>query len=200
MANGAAAESRAVARANIKTLANQVDSGMRIVTACSSCGHMLKTGFGGVFEDDREFAGAAQQIASHTFDLAELLMEQADAGKLNINFRPVNMRLAYHAPCHQRSQGIGRPWYHLLRMMPGVAVEDLDAGCCGMSGTYGFKQEKYAVSMEIGKELFTSISAAQPQMVVTECATCQLQIEHGTAFKAIHPAEILLQAYDESRS
>jgi len=200
IANGAAAEARAVARANINVLDRQAGSGMRIVTACSSCGHMLKTGFGGILEDDGRFAGEAQKIASRTFDLAELLMEQSDAGKLNTNFQPANLRLAYHAPCHQRSQGIGRPWYHLLRMIPGVAVEDLDAGCCGMSGTYGFKQEKYTVSMDIGKELFTKISAARPQMVATECATCQMQIEHGTTFKAIHPAEILLQAYDERHS
>jgi glycerol-3-phosphate dehydrogenase subunit C len=123
-------------------------------------------------------------------------MAQADAGELNTNFQPADLRLAYHAPCHQKSQGIGRPWYHLLRMIPGVTVEDMDAGCCGMSGTYGFKQEKYAVSMEIGEQLFASIRAAQPQMVATECATCQMQIEHGTDFKAIHPAEILLHAYD----
>jgi len=197
MANGDAAAARAAARANVKALAHHVDSGLRIVTACSSCGHMLKTGFSGVLQDDKEFAGAAQKIANNTFDLAELLMAQSDAGKLNIDFQNTNLRLAYHAPCHQRSQGIGRPWYHLLRLIPGVTVEDLDAGCCGMSGTYGFKQEKYTVSMEIGKELFSSIGAARPEMVATECATCQMQIEHGTTFKAIHPAEILLQAYDE---
>jgi glycerol-3-phosphate dehydrogenase subunit C len=81
-------------------------------------------------------------------------------------------------------------------MIPGVTVEDMDAGCCGISGTYGFKQEKYPVSMEIGKQLFASIDAVQPQMVATECATCQMQIEHGTNFKAIHPAEILLHAYE----
>ena len=200
MANGDAAEARAVARTNVKALAHQVDSGVRIVTACSSCGHMLTTGFGGVLEDDEEFAGAAQKIAGRTYDLAELLVEQLDAGKLNINFQHTDLRLAYHAPCHQRSQGIGRPWYHLLRLIPGVTVEDMDAGCCGMSGTYGFKQEKYQVSMEIGKELFASIDAVQPQMVATECATCQMQIEHGTTFKAIHPAEILLQAYGEQKT
>jgi glycerol-3-phosphate dehydrogenase subunit C len=65
-----------------------------------------------------------------------------------------------------------------------------------MSGTYGFKQEKYGVSMAIGRQLFDRIAASQPQFVATECATCRMQIEHGTTFKAIHPAEILLQAYD----
>jgi glycerol-3-phosphate dehydrogenase subunit C len=198
IANGDVAAARAVARANIKALTPQVDAGLRIVTACSSCGHMLKTGFGGVFEDDKEFAGAAQKIANSTFDLAELLIAQSDEGKLNTSFQQTNLRLAYHAPCHQKSQGIGRPWYHLLRMIPGVTVEDIDAGCCGMSGTYGFKQEKYEVSMGIGRELFSSIDAARPQMVVTECATCQMQIEHGTSYKAIHPAEILLQAYNKA--
>ena len=59
-----------------------------------------------------------------------------------------------------------------------------------MSGTYGFKQEKYEVSMAIGKELFKSIDASQAEMVATECATCQMQIEHGTAVKAIHPVAV----------
>jgi glycerol-3-phosphate dehydrogenase subunit C len=199
LANGDAAVARSMARANVRAMAAQVDSGLRIVTACSSCGHMLKTAFGGILEDDKKFAGAAKKLASNTFDLAELLMEQADAGELNTNFQHTNLRLAYHAPCHQKSQGIGRPWYHLLRMIPGVTVEDMDAGCCGMSGTYGFKQEKYAISMEIGEQLFASIRAAQPQMVATECATCQMQIEHGTGFKAIHPAEIMLRAYEGNR-
>jgi glycerol-3-phosphate dehydrogenase subunit C len=195
-ANGNAALARSLARANIRAMAKQVDAGMRVVTACSSCGYMLKTGFGGLLDDDVEFAAAARKVGGSTLDVAELLMAQSDAGKLDTRFKPSNLRLAYHAPCHQKSQGIGRPWYHLLRQIPGVTVEDLDAGCCGMSGTYGFKEEKYEVSMAIGQMLFDSIAAAHPQMVATECATCQFQIEHGTAFKAIHPVEILLQAYD----
>jgi len=198
LANGDVGAARAAARANVKILAQQVDSGLRIVTACSSCGHMLKTEFASVLENDEEFAAAARKIASNTFDLAEFLMALSNAGKLNAGFRQTDLRLAYHAPCHQKSQGTGRPWFHLLRQIPGVSVEDIDAGCCGMSGTYGFKQEKYAVSMDIGRELFASIDAARPQMVTTECATCRMQIEHGTNYKTIHPAEILLEAYSKA--
>jgi len=196
MANGDRTQARAVARSNVRRMANQVDAGMRVVTACSSCGHMLKTEFGGLLKDDKDLADAAKRIASRTFDVAELLMMQSDEGTLNTNFQTANLRLAYHAPCHQKSQGIGRPWFHLLGQIPGVTIEDIDAGCCGMSGTYGFKQEKYGVSMAIGRQLFDRIAASQPQFVATECATCRMQIEHGTTFKAIHPAEILLQAYD----
>jgi glycerol-3-phosphate dehydrogenase subunit C len=199
IANGDAALARALVRSNVKAMAHQVNSGMRIVTACSSCGHMLKTGFGGLLDEDKAFAEEVKKIAANTFDLAELLVQQLDAGSLNTNFQPSSLKLAYHAPCHQKSQGIGRPWYHLLCQIPGMAIVDLDSGCCGMSGTYGFKQEKYDVSMAIGHDLFESIHAAQPQMVTTECATCQLQIEHGTSAKTIHPAEVMLQAYGEHR-
>jgi glycerol-3-phosphate dehydrogenase subunit C len=199
MANGDAIQAHVLARANVRSLVKQVDAGMRIVTACSSCGYMLKSGFGGLLKGDEEFISAAQKIGSQTFDLAELLMAKSDADALNTNFLTTNLHLAYHAPCHQRAQGIGRPWFHLLRKIPGVTIEDIGAGCCGMSGTYGFKQEKYGVSMAIGQELFNRISAAQPQLIATECATCQMQIEHGTNFKAIHPAEILLQAYGGRR-
>jgi len=196
IANGDVAQARAMARANVRVLAEGIEAGMRIVTACSSCGYMLKTAFGGVLEDDKKFAEAADTIARNTLDVGELLVGQLQAGRLNTDFKATNLRLAYHAPCHQKSQGMGRPWFHLLRQLPGVTIEDLDAGCCGMSGTYGFKQEKYNVSMAVGQQLFDCINTSEPQMVATECATCQMQIEHGTNVKAIHPVEIMLQAYD----
>jgi glycerol-3-phosphate dehydrogenase subunit C len=197
LANGDAAEAHKRAEANVNSMIEAVESGARIVTACSSCGHMIKTGFADVLEDNPELAHKAARIAAATFDLAELLESQQDIGKFNSNFAPAasNRKLAYHAPCHQKSQGIGRPWYNLLRQIPGVEIEDLNAGCCGMSGTYGFKQEKYPVSMAVGQELFAGIRASAPEVVVTECATCQMQIEHGTGVKAVHPVDILLNAY-----
>jgi glycerol-3-phosphate dehydrogenase subunit C len=197
LANGDADEARKRAVANVNSMVEAVDAGARVVTACSSCGHMLKTGFAHLLEGDAELEKKADRIAANTFDLAELLVAQQDAGKLNMNFNPAaaSLKLAYHAPCHQKAQGIGRPWYTLLRQLPGVQIEDLNAGCCGMSGTYGFKEEKYPVSMEVGSELFAGINASAPQAVITECATCQMQIEHGTGVKAMHPVDILLNAY-----
>jgi glycerol-3-phosphate dehydrogenase subunit C len=196
MANGEAGAARSAARANLAKLGAQVKPGTRIVTACSSCGHMLKTGFAGILEKDEEGSEAARRIAENSYDLGELLAMEADASRLDTAFKPLSLRLAYHAPCHQKSQGMGRPWFHLLRQIPGVTIQDLDAGCCGMSGTYGFKQEKYPISMAIGQELFAGIRAAQAQVVTTECATCQMQIAHGSGAETLHPAEILCRAYE----
>jgi glycerol-3-phosphate dehydrogenase subunit C len=197
LANGNPEEARKRAAANVNNMIDAVNAGARIVTACSSCGHMLKTGFADLLEGDSALAKKAEKIAANTYDIAELLVLQQDAGKFNTQFQPAAapLKLAYHAPCHQKSQGIGRPWYHLLRQIPGVEIEDLNAGCCGMSGTFGFKEEKYPVSMEVGSELFAAVRASAPQAVVTECATCQMQIVHGTGVKAVHPVNILLNAY-----
>jgi glycerol-3-phosphate dehydrogenase subunit C len=200
VANGDAAEARLRAIENVNSMIQAVDAGARVVTACSSCGHMLKTAFAGILQDDPELDAKARRIASATWDLAELLLAQQDAGKLNSSFEPAatKLKLAYHAPCHEKSQGIGRPWFTLLRQLPGIEIEDLDAGCCGMSGTYGFKSEKYPISIKIGGDLFDKVRFTSPEAVVTECATCQMQIEHATGFKAVHPADILLNAYKEA--
>lgn len=202
LANGNADEARRRAQSNVAKLFGAVEAGAILVTSCSSCGHMLKTGFGHLLEDDKPWAAQAERVAQATYDLGELLVAEQDAGRLNMAWAtaPVRPRkLAYHAPCHQKSQGIGRPWFHLLQQLPGVSIEDLNAGCCGMSGTFGFKAEKYEASMAVGENLFRAVREAAPEAVVTECATCQMQIEHGTGVRAVHPVDALLEAYTETK-
>jgi glycerol-3-phosphate dehydrogenase subunit C len=195
IANGDAALARGLAEKNLAVMAENLAAGMSVVTACASCGYQLKSGFGGVLEGNPRLEPLAHRIGAQTYDIAEFLRALSDAGKLNTGFHTVNRQVAYHAPCHLSSQGIGRPWVHLLRQIPGVSVNDVNAGCCGMSGTYGFKEEKYQVSMGVGQGLFESLKALRPQQVATECATCQMQIEHGTGMHTVHPIEILLEAY-----
>lgn len=42
----------------------------------------------------------------------------------------------------------------ILPMIPNMKIEEADAGCCGLSGSYGFKEDKYEISMKIGSKLF----------------------------------------------
>jgi glycerol-3-phosphate dehydrogenase subunit C len=105
------------------------------------------------------------------------------------------MRLLYHAPCHLKSHGIGYPAMRLLRLIPGVTLEEVDEGCCGISGTYGVKVEKYDLSMKIGSRLFAAVKAAGSDAVLADCETCRMQVEHGTGATSAHPIEILARAY-----
>lgn len=187
LANGDRGQLMRDLRANVQELGSKVENGVCVVTACTSCGHMLKEEYPRLLKDDPELAGPAKSISEHTYDLGEFLLEFAGKPELH----PSKLRLAYHAPCHLKAQGIGRPWLRILQAIPGIEVEEMAAECCGMAGTFGFKEEKYQVSMDIGEELFAAIRAYEPDIVVSECSTCRMQIEHGTSTQALHPAEIL---------
>ncbi len=195
LANGDAAQWANCVEGNVNAMIPAVERGARIVAACTSCGYALKGDYAHAPVRDAALATSARKLSEATYDLAELLVDLLDADRLNTNFKPAKRKLAYHAPCHLKSQGIGRPWLRLLRAIPGIEIEEMKADCCGMAGTYGFKNEKYQISMNIGEELFESIQQFQPDMVVTECGGCQMQIEHGTHMPTVHPVEILAAAY-----
>lgn len=201
LANGDPAEARRRARANLELLAPAAEKGELIVTACTSCGQMLKTGFTLLLGDDPALAAKARMVEAAVRDLGEFLIERADQGRFSLHLAGGADfgRLAYHSPCHQATQGLSRPWFHLLRKVPGLTVEDLNAGCCGMAGTFGFKQEKYPVSLSIGQRLFQAIAKADPNRVVSECPTCRMQITHGSGVPSLHPVTLLARAYLAAR-
>ena len=197
-ANGDAAELMNCVRKNVSAMGAPIEAGACVVTACTSCGYALKGEYS-YLPENGTLAASARKIASNTYDLGELLTGLLDAGQLRTGFRPTPMKLAYHAPCHLKSQGIGRPWLRLLRTVPGIEIEEMKADCCGMAGTYGFKNEKYQISIDIGRELFERIKEYKPDAVVSECGSCQMQIEYGTGLTALHPAEILYAACQTSQ-
>ena len=139
--------------------------------------------------------GPAQPVGARTFDICEYLWMLHKAGELSLDFQPVETRLLYHAPCHLKSHGIGYPATRLLRLIPGVQLEEVDEGCCGISGTFGVKVEKYELSMKIGTRLFAAVKAAGSDSVLADCETCRLQVEHGAGARSAHPIEILARAY-----
>lgn len=188
-------EAIADALKNVLAMKDHVARGYKVVTACTSCGHTLKSRYTELFAKDEGLNKVAGMIAASTYDLGELLVGLLEEGELDLDTSPnaTFPKLAYHAPCHLKAQGIGKPWLKLFRSISGLEVVDLDNGCCGMSGTYGFKQEKYNISMEIGENLFNAINEYNPDQVITECATCRMQIQHGTQYKALHPVEVFAQ-------
>ena len=77
-----------------------------------------------------------------------------------------------------------------------LQVVDLDAGCCGMAGSFGFEAEHYDISMTVGDDrLFPAVRAEPPTTLVAATGvSCRQQIAHGTERRARHPLELLLDA------
>ena len=113
-------------------------------------------------------------------------------GKLTFR-KDKKIRVAYHTPCHMEKLGWSYYSIELLKRIPNVEVVVLDSQCCGIAGTYGFKQENYATSQGIGQNLFQQIEAAGVDCVVTDCETCKWQIEMSTSKHCEHPISIFAQ-------
>ena len=175
---------------NVSRILHWKAQGIPVVVCCTSCSLMLRKEYEELFGE-----AAMKEAGENVYDAFEFL-EMLDAeGKFNTNFNAVNERFMYHVPCHLKTQGIGTPAVSIFRHLPGAKVELADAGCCGISGNYGFKKEKYEISMKIGEKLFARIKSAAPDDVICDCPTCRMQIRHGTSMEPVHPIEVLAKAY-----
>jgi glycerol-3-phosphate dehydrogenase subunit C len=81
-----------------------------------------------------------------------------------------------------------------LRALPGHRVIEAAAGCCGLSGSYGFKKEKYETGMKVGEALFRVLRETAADFSSSECGTCRLQMRHGSGKISLHPATVMLRA------
>jgi Fe-S oxidoreductase len=102
-------------------------------------------------------------------------------------------RILLHGHCHQKSMGLLAPARTLLGRVPGATVVDLDAGCCGMAGSFGYTRDHYDVSRAIGeRRLFPAVRSAQRGDVIVAAGTsCRHQVKDFTGVDAVHPAVLL---------
>ncbi len=139
-----------------------------------------------------------QAVAAATRLPEELLVEAIAAGRLTVpqENAVAGRRILFHGHCHQKALAGTAPTVALLRSIPGADVAEVDAGCCGMAGSFGFEAEHYELSMRIGElRLFPAIRAeAQETIIAATGVSCRQQIAHGTGRPARHPLEIFRQA------
>src|SRR5205085_4841300 len=112
-------------------------------------------------------------------------------------------RVLLHGHCHQRSMGLVPPAKALLERIPGAAVVDAEAGCCGMAGSFGYARAHFDVSKAIGeRRLFPAVRARGDGTVVVAAGTsCRHQIHDFTGADAVHTAVLLRSLLTErSRS
>jgi glycerol-3-phosphate dehydrogenase subunit C len=195
-ANGMLSDARRAAKFNVETFSDLVSEGYDVVCSCTSCSMALRQEYPELFD----FEGTAT-VAANTYEAVEYLRIYEDLeGTLTDADRDTEVEsntdddfsaLAYHAPCHARNQGIDRQAVELFREVDGVSVEDVGDSCSGISGTYGWKAEKYDTSMEIGEEMFEHMRDAEGTTGLTECPTCAMQMEHGTGYEIRHPLEVI---------
>ena len=81
----------------------------------------------------------------------------------------------------------------LLDRIPDAHVTELDSGCCGMAGSFGYTQEHFDVSQQIGeRRLLPAARALHENSVLVAAGTsCRHQVHDLAGVDAIHPAVLL---------
>lgn len=193
-------EARDLAARNVAALYPRAASGQAIVFVEPSCLSAIR-------EDAPDLLrGSMQQkariIARQAVLFEEYLEQELASGRAVLPLSAGPSAILLHVHCHQRSMGLGNAAKALLSRIPGASVTDLDAGCCGMAGSFGYTSTHYEVSQAIGeRRLLPAARALPPGGVLAAAGTsCRHQVAHFTGVAATHPAVLLHSLMETTHS
>ena len=193
ISKGMLEEARVNAAWNVERLVPYVQKDVPIVGLEPSCLLTLRDEYPDLLRSE-----AARLVARHSFLLEEFLLAERVAKRLTLDFQQNGRKALLHGHCHQKALVGTGPTIALLKWA-GFQVSEVDSGCCGMAGSFGFEREHYDLSVAVAnRRLVPAVRAAGTDVeVVASGISCRQQIEHLTGRKAKHPAEVLWEYLDK---
>jgi Fe-S oxidoreductase len=147
-----------------------------------------------VFQDEARNLSAdrsiAQALAERTVLFDTFVRAHFERGDLP----PLPGSALVHVHCHEQALA-GRESIASTLSAARLDAHVLDAGCCGMAGSFGFDRHHYGVSMAIGERVLLPAvrHASQRVTIVANGFSCREQIRHATNRTACHFAELVAQ-------
>ena len=189
--------SRQDLRENIDKLARPVARGAKVVFSAPSCLLAAKREWPRIVGTEE-----AQRVADACVDAHEMLVQVFREKAMLAQLRPTDKKVAWHSPCHSKVMGVAHAARELVDLLDKRRTVNLNAGCCGLSGTFGLKTDNFDMSMKIGQPLFNRINREQPAVVTTSCGVCQTQIKQGVPTReesekgpeVMHPLRLLFES------
>ncbi len=179
------------ARASLERLLTalepQIASGVPVLVLEPGCLSVFRDEMPDLLAGDERAARLSKQVVS----LGELLERRGWQPA------PLGGRALLHAHCHDRAlAGTSVKSDFTLLAAAGLEVQAPEAGCCGMSGAFGYKREYYEASVRIGEmgPLRNVRAAAVETLIVANGFSCREQIEGLTGRPTLHLAEALARA------
>jgi Fe-S oxidoreductase len=183
ISQGLLAEARSKAGSLTDALFPIAERGEKILFCEPSCLSAIKEDVPALLRGDQQ--RQARRVAE-----ACLLFDEF-AAQLDLPLRSGPSRILLHGHCHQKSMGLLGSSAALLSRIPGATVVDLDAGCCGMAGSFGYTH--YDISVKIAnRKLLPAVREMKPGEVLAATGTsCRQQVKDLAGASAVHPAVLI---------
>jgi glycerol-3-phosphate dehydrogenase subunit C len=139
----------------------------------------------------------AARLAKQVWLFEEFVAREVDRKRFALGFRPLPSRHALvHGHCHQKAVGAMKSLRKVLRLIPDLQFEFIDASCCGGAGSFAFEAEHHDISARMAEaELMPIVRAAAPDTeLLANGFSCRHQIEANSGRRARHVALLLRDA------
>ncbi len=191
ISQGLLAQARDDAEANTALLFPLAEQGSKIVFCEPSCLSAMREDAPSLLRGEAQ--KKAQAVARACLLLEEFLEQELHAGRARLAFKSGPRKILLHGHCHQKAMGLLAPAQALLSRVPNCTVMNLDAGCCGMAGSFGYLREHYEISRAIGERRLLPVARTigKDGVLVAAGTSCRHQVEDFTGVRALHPAVLL---------
>ena len=185
ISKGLLRDARAAARRNLDRLAPYVRAGVPIVGLEPSCVTAFQDDYRDLVPGEEADALADAVVMIETF-----LAKEWSQGRLDPNgaFEKRSEPLLLHGHCQQKAI-IGTAASRALLEWVSDDVREVDAGCCGMAGSFGYGH--YDLSMAIGERRLFPAVRDHAGATAADGFSCRHQIHDGTGKRARHVVELL---------
>ncbi len=185
ISQGLLEEARAHAATVVESLYPIASRGEKILFCEPSCLSAIKEDAPSLLRDDLKRKALAVAPACQLFE--------EYAAELDLPLRAGPKKILVHGHCHQKSMGLLPATLSLLSRIPSATVVDLDAGCCGMAGSFGYYRQHYEVSEAIAnRRLLPAVKAMQAgDVLVAPGTSCRRQVAELNGLEVVHPAILI---------
>ncbi len=195
LSKGLVRKAKVIANKNIQLLSKVVTAQHPIIGLEPSAILTFRDEYPDLATDDN--LDAAKALAINSFFIDEFLAKEMEAGVISKDkFTKESKSILLHGHCQQKAVGSLADSVKVLSFPENYKVETIASGCCGMAGSFGYEEEHYEVSMNIGElVLFPKVRANKETCTIAAPGTsCRHQIKDGTGAKALHTVEVLFEA------
>ncbi len=154
-----------------------------------SCASALNDDMPDLIEDE----ALAAKLKSGVFIIDQFLYKETESGRLKVKFISNESEVMVHGHCHQKALYGTKSMNSILNKVERLKSSEVNSGCCGMAGSFGYEKEHYDISEKIGAEiLFPAVDKLdEAASVVASGFSCRHQIEHHTNKKPKHWVEVI---------